>query len=131
MTAHEQHDSNKCRQCSVTMIDSRDELPNGRSWSFGMVCNWCSYHASKVTSRHNKRCRKKGKEHRLTKFDWLSVLCKHDFSCAGCGAHGIKLTLDHKVKLADGGDNGWWNVQPLCEPCHKEKDDTPPSRKAA
>lgn len=112
-----------CQMCKELYVESGHvNAPMRRSSSFGMVCNGCSYHASKVAQRQNKRCRKKGKEHRLTKFDWLSVLHKHDYACAFCKTQDEKLTLDHKLKLCEGGDNGWWNIQPLCNPCHIKKD---------
>lgn len=93
-----------------------------RSWSFGVVCAECSDRAGRTIQRQNKRCRKKNYSNRLTRFDWLAVLYKHDFRCADC-KQKKELTLDHKVKLCEGGSNGWWNIQPLCVPCHRKKDD--------
>jgi len=94
-----------------------------RSWSFGLVCEDCSNKAGRTTQRQNKRCLKKSRvKGRLSKFDWLSVLYKHDFSCACCKS-SRDLTLDHKIKLCDGGNNSYWNIQPLCVTCHRNKDD--------
>lgn len=116
--------TDNCQMCKEPFEDNGPlDSHRRRSWAFGVVCNGCSYHAGKVTQRQNKRCRKKGKaHHRLSRFEWLSVLHKHDFACAICKTNKEKLTLDHKVRLCDGGDNGWWNIQPLCNPCHVIKD---------
>lgn len=102
--------------------------PARKSWSFGLVCDTCSKKASRTTQRQNKRvlhkmCANKGViKGRLSKFDWLSVLYKHDFCCATCKST-TELTLDHKLKLCEGGSNSYWNIQPLCVHCHREKDD--------
>lgn len=101
-----------------------DAGPHRKSWSFGLVCDSCSKKASRTTQRQNKRCLHKNilNRGRLSKFDWLSVLYKHDFCCASCKSD-TELTLDHKVKLCEGGSNAYWNIQPLCVSCHREKDD--------
>lgn len=101
-----------------------------RSWSFGVVCNECSDKAGRTTQRHNRRTKKKhnaDSRYRLTKFDWLAVLYKHNFSCAHCKTSSKQelLTLDHVHPLCSGGPNGYWNIQPLCDSCHQEKDNMP------
>lgn len=109
----------QCQWCDHTF---QEVGGHRRSWSFGLVCENCSHKAGRTTQRQNKRCRKKLSKGRLSKFDWLSVLYKHDFRCAWCKTKK-NLTLDHKDKLCTGGPNSYWNIQPLCTPCHREKDD--------
>lgn len=120
-------DHNHCNNCGNLY---QDHGPSSRSWSFGVVCKECSDKAGRTTQRHNRRTNKKAHnaKHRLTKFDWLAVLYKHDFSCAHCKVHATEtlLTLDHKNPLAVGGPNGYWNIQPLCDPCHQSKDNMSP-----
>jgi 5-methylcytosine-specific restriction endonuclease McrA len=115
---HTEHE--RCLWCRTTF---REVGHKRRSWSFGLVCEDCSHKAGRTTQRQNKRCLKKSRvKGRLSKFDWLSVLYKHDFSCASCKS-SKELTLDHKVKLCEGGVNSYWNIQPLCVSCHRIKDD--------
>lgn len=51
-------------------------------------------------------------------------LFSRDPLCAECVRHG-RLTLatqrDHKIPLAEGGQDSEDNVQGLCKPCHEEK----------
>ena len=95
------------------------------SWSFGVVCQRCSAKAGRTIIRHNRRSRKKKAPGRLGRFEWLSILYKHDFACAECKER-TELTLDHIQPLGKGGRNSFWNVQPLCVTCHREKDDMKP-----
>lgn len=90
-----------------------------------MVCQFCSSKAGRTILRHNRRARRKKADGRLGRFEWLSILYKHDFACAKCGCKK-KLTLDHIEPLGKGGRNSFWNVQPLCVACHREKDDMKP-----
>ncbi len=41
--------------------------------------------------------------------------------CAGCGAVGVALEVDHAVALALGGADAWFNLQYLCAVCHRRK----------
>jgi 5-methylcytosine-specific restriction endonuclease McrA len=44
----------------------------------------------------------------------------YEHTCLACGSRG-GMTRDHIVPLSRGGSNNFTNLQPLCEPCNKEK----------
>lgn len=51
-------------------------------------------------------------------------LCKalHNYTCARCSTYGVRLVVDHKIEIKDGGaplDQD--NLEPLCYPCHGTK----------
>lgn len=50
------------------------------------------------------------------------AIAAHLFRCAGCGASGGRLYVDHIVELADGGaPYEQANLRPLCGSCHTAK----------
>ncbi len=54
----------------------------------------------------------------------LRVLRAYDSLCAACRLSlypGCAWELDHKKRLADGGENRETNLQPLCVLCHVRK----------
>lgn len=115
-----------CARCG-SEFDSGD--PNRtQSFTFSLVCQGCSDHAGRVTSRQNRRCKRKGVTSRLSRYDWLSVQYKFDFACACCGVPAMleQITLDHIIPLGEGGSNCVTNIQPLCVTCHRDKDDMKP-----
>ena len=46
--------------------------------------------------------------------------------CHYCRTRGVKLTKDHIVPLALGGQDRNWNIVLACEPCNQTKADTFP-----
>lgn len=42
--------------------------------------------------------------------------------CKECKRSDVPLTVDHIVRIADGGQNCIQNMQLLCLDCHKRKD---------
>lgn len=76
--------------------------------------NPCPKHA-------NKKCRRKNYPGVLTLPEWICILYKNDFSCVECDSTE-EMSLDHVEPLSQGGVNMFWNVQPLCLPCHRQKD---------
>lgn len=68
---------------------------------------------------------------------WRSLLNKDhtyhykgDFTAVVTTPHGLKRvhvgTVDHIVRLAEGGTNDLSNLAGLCVPCHREKDEQKP-----
>jgi 5-methylcytosine-specific restriction endonuclease McrA len=45
------------------------------------------------------------------------------YECARCGIDGrdVHLELDHRIPVAEGGEDTLDNAQWLCSPCHKPK----------
>lgn len=54
-------------------------------------------------------------------FNLLKSLYKNTCLCCGKSEPEIKLTPDHVLPLARGGDNTIENIQPLCKSCNSKK----------
>ena len=51
-----------------------------------------------------------------------ALLEAHDYACALCGAKGVQLQLDHKVRLTQSfGPQDAESFWPICVPCHSSK----------
>lgn len=49
-------------------------------------------------------------------------LAMHLWRCAKCDRRDVRLFVDHKVELKDGGDAlAQTNLEPLCGACHSAK----------
>lgn len=46
---------------------------------------------------------------------------RDDFTCAYCGARGVKLECDHIVPVARGGNHEDENLTTSCKPCNRAK----------
>jgi hypothetical protein len=49
------------------------------------------------------------------------VFARDDFTCAYCGARGVKLECDHVVPVSRGGSNSDENLVAACKPCNRSK----------
>lgn len=107
-----------------------------RSWTFGFCCELCVGKATRTACRQNRRLRKgmnqdannsvRGK---LSCTDWLICLYNNNFSCATCKTKTPSaLTCDHIIPISEGGDNRFYNIQPLCRVCHDQKDNYQPRK---
>lgn len=61
-----------------------------------------------------------------TKDEWAVVLEVFDSRCVKCGTPASELIggticKDHVVGIRNGGDDGVWNLQPMCRPCNTAK----------
>ncbi|HCF2189380.1 TPA: HNH endonuclease [Pseudomonas aeruginosa] len=52
-----------------------------------------------------------------------AIFDRDDHECLSCGSRD-KLSIDHIVPLAKGGDNGFDNLQTLCKSCNSAKGDS-------
>jgi len=88
------------------------------------------FRRKKKQKEHGVKNRKKYGSAFLTKRKMIKDdLIKRDGKkCQRCkfGFPAEKLTIDHKIRLRDGGTNQYNNLQLLCNPCHvfKDKEDT-------
>jgi 5-methylcytosine-specific restriction endonuclease McrA len=57
----------------------------------------------------------------ITKDDWLEIKNKYKHHCAYCLKPCKKLSMDHVVALARGGDHSASNIVPACIPCNTKK----------
>jgi 5-methylcytosine-specific restriction endonuclease McrA len=69
----------------------------------------------------NRRARAMGNGGTLTVQDWKEILDKFGNKCLRCGRDDVKMTIDHVMPLALGGENSKENVQPLCRTCNSKK----------
>jgi hypothetical protein len=49
------------------------------------------------------------------------IFSRDQYTCAYCGAHGVRLQCDHIIPVARGGSNGDDNLTTSCEPCNRAK----------
>lgn len=56
----------------------------------------------------------------ITYGEWYELLARYGNVCLACGATE-RLTPDHIVPLARGGENVITNIQPLCIDCNRRK----------
>lgn len=67
------------------------------------------------------RARERGASGTITAEEWKDLLDRYDYKCLCCGKTGIKLTLDHIMPLAMGGNHTIDNAQCLCSSCNSKK----------
>jgi 5-methylcytosine-specific restriction endonuclease McrA len=80
------------------------------------------------TRRGNARRRmwKQGRRNDLTRPQWLAIVASFRGRCAYCGRIPAKVTLDHVLPLARGGEHTARNVVPACRRCNQRKRSGPP-----
>lgn len=64
------------------------------------------------------------------RFSKRNIFVRDGFTCQYCGERlpGSKLTIDHVVPRAQGGQSRWENVVTACEPCNHRKGDRTPAQ---
>lgn len=70
-------------------------------------------------ARNNHRAAKKGQPATLTLWQWLRILQRYNWSCPFC--RGPFETMEHLVRLADGGGTTAENVVPCCTACNQQR----------
>lgn len=110
----------KCRLCYCILSFNRVETA-----TYDQICKCCVKRIRDKIHGHNKRARRAGVYGKLNSASWYELLVRFEFKCAHCGRQhkpSKPVTLDHIVPLKLGGTNTKFNIQPLCEHCHKTKD---------
>ena len=104
------------------------------------TCKWCG---GKLSARRKSYCSEQCASdfRRCTDFGGRGqsplpyrILCRDYFTCQKCGVsvvmvneHGIKIPsadggeVHHIIRVVDGGTDSQWNLETLCEECHKEE----------
>lgn len=72
-------------------------------------------------NNEKRRARERGADGTITAKEWKDLLDRYDYKCLCCGKTGIKLTLDHIMPLAMGGNHTIDNAQCLCSSCNSKK----------
>lgn len=49
------------------------------------------------------------------------ILERDNYTCAYCGARGVRLEVDHIVAVSRGGSHGDDNLTAACVPCNRSK----------
>lgn len=78
------------------------------------------------TYKRNRSAAQAGAEGAFTLVEWESKLSEFDSRCAYCGVQAVdtpegRLTPDHIVPIARGGENTINNVVPACSLCNSKK----------
>jgi len=69
---------------------------------------------------HRRRARLAAVKHTLTADQWEAILAIYKHRCAYC-QRGGKMTMDHVIPLARGGEHSPENVVPACFSCNSRK----------
>lgn len=77
-------------------------------------------HRDQVMSEHRLHAQMFGAEGDITHGEWHELLSRYGNVCLACGSTE-RLTPDHVVPLARGGENVIDNIQPLCLDCNRRK----------
>lgn len=78
---------------------------------------------------HNKHAKRRAsiKTGTLSKSQWDEIVSRHKGRCFYCDTSKEKLTKDHFVPLAKGGNHSAENIVPACLSCNCRKRDIDPS----
>jgi 5-methylcytosine-specific restriction endonuclease McrA len=68
-----------------------------------------------------RRMRRKQGRNDLTRAQWEVIKASYKFRCAYCGCKPKRLTRDHIIPLALGGEHTMSNIVPACGPCNSKK----------
>lgn len=69
---------------------------------------------------HGRRVKERSRGN-YTTAQWNDLIQMTGRRCLCCGESEVKLTRDHVVPIARGGDNTIANIQPLCFRCNRRK----------
>jgi hypothetical protein len=89
------------------------------------VANIQAYREWARMYQHRRRARKSVTTAALTKREWLAILEYFDGACAYCLRRVQRLTVDHMIAIARGGEHVMDNVVPACLSCNSKKNDAP------
>lgn len=80
--------------------------------------------ACAVAKNQMRRAQNHGLTEHFTALEWLTLV-EECHGCARCRSwFSVTLTVDHIIPMGGGnlGTNTIDNIQPLCDPCHREKE---------
>jgi 5-methylcytosine-specific restriction endonuclease McrA len=81
------------------------------------------YPEKSVAATNRRRALKLAAGGSHTEDEWQSLKAFYDYTCLRCRKcePEIRLTRDHVIPLAEGGDDSVDNLQPLCARCNSKK----------
>jgi 5-methylcytosine-specific restriction endonuclease McrA len=74
----------------------------------------------RVIVSQNYRAKRRNLSSRVYTLEWEVVLAKCGYRCVKCGETDW-LQMDHIIPLKLGGAHSRFNIQPLCQWCHKAR----------
>ena len=77
-------------------------------------------HRDQIMKEHSEHAQAFGAFGDITYGEWHEVLVRYGSVCLVCGVTD-RLTPDHVIPLARGGENVIANIQPLCLDCNRRK----------
>ncbi len=72
-------------------------------------------------SNVNGHAKRRGATGQISVEEWSAMLERYNHTCLCCGRDDVKITADHVISIADGGENSIDNIQPLCLQCNQAK----------
>lgn len=99
---------------------TRKKYINGKDKFKARNKSWRERNPNKIhVYKINRRVRES--QGKITEREWLGLLKKYCYKCLCCGRSDVKLTADHVIPLARGGNHSISNIQPLCRSCNSSK----------
>jgi hypothetical protein len=106
----------------------RQANPAVRAKRYQNFRRWALANPDKHAEQHSRRrARNRGANIRdLTAQQWQTIKSLYDNRCVYCGRGPKRLTRDHIIALANGGDHTAANIVPACGSCNARKRLGPP-----
>lgn len=99
----------------------REKDPAG---SLAKAREWRAANPEKVSAHDAKKHairRGAARGGRVTAAEWATIKERHQHRCAYCGCKPGRLTMDHIIPLARGGQHEPGNIAPACSRCNSRK----------
>lgn len=101
-------------------VKSGKDNPNWKGGNTVGVDNRQKYFLKK---RHERRAKMVSVGGKYSNSEWETLKRKYNYMCLSCKQQEpkVKLTIDHVIPIAKGGNNSIENIQPLCKSCNCKK----------
>lgn len=96
--------------------DPAGALAKAREWRAANTEKVSAYDAKKRAIRRGA-----ARGGRVTAAEWETIKERHQHRCAYCGCKPARLTMDHIIPLARGGQHEPSNIAPACSRCNSQK----------
>lgn len=90
-----------------------------------MIRDWCKRNPDALQAASARRRARKSGGSGVSRAEWKQIKDKFKNCCAYCLKRFDKLTMDHVVPLAKGGQHEPSNIVPACRPCNLRKHTKP------
>jgi 5-methylcytosine-specific restriction endonuclease McrA len=112
---------NRRTKCPLVAMNPKVDYQVNRDYHLKKSQRWSRNNPAKaLEKKRRRRSRVAGVVHTLTAAEWDGIKRRFKNRCAYCDRK-TKLTMDHVVPLAQGGDHIASNIVPACTRCNSSK----------